>query len=193
MLTGVATSPFFSVPEKARLARLERGLTLLEELECRVVVADLPDMSPATQGIMIHASQVPSPSTLERLNARIRSWVADAPDRHLIGFASCIDNIRAGHEIRVGSVASGSVQWPAARAAELLQPDDLHPTLHGASMIAALVAEVLVREVDSFERDAVDLDVSAVAARVRERVAAKRAEFDASTETQTHESSAEQR
>ena len=39
------------LPEEKRLARLERGFALLEELECPVVVTDLPDMSAATRDL----------------------------------------------------------------------------------------------------------------------------------------------
>ena len=162
-----------AVPDEQRLKRLERGFTLLEELECRVVVADLPDMSPATRGIMLSASQVPSPATLALLNQRVRAWVAADPKRHLIGFADCVDRIRARAEIAVGPV-----HWPAERAPELLQPDDLHPTLRGAALIAGLVGEVLTREVEGLGADAFDADVSAIASRVRERVMQERREFE---------------
>jgi hypothetical protein len=162
-----------AIPEEERLPRLERGLALLDELDCEVVVADLPDMSPATRGFMLHESQVPAPATLAVLNEHLVDWVVKDERRHLVPFARCVEHIRAGTDIGVGSV-----HWPGRRASELLQEDGLHPTLPGAALIAALVGDVLSSETKGVERGAFDPDVAAIAERVRSRAEAARAELE---------------
>src|SRR5262249_14757945 len=61
--------------EDERVALLERGLKLLEDFECPLVVSDFPDMSAAI-GPMLVAEQVPKPETLARLSKRVREWAA---------------------------------------------------------------------------------------------------------------------
>jgi hypothetical protein len=150
-----------TMPEEDRAARLERGLALLAELDCPVVVGNFPDMSRAAQGLMLQESQVPERDTLVELNAIVKAWTEAAPGRLLVDLAEHIERIHAEVDIPVGS------GWKGTRAKELMQPDDLHPTLLGASMIAVMTAEALLSGIDGLPPGDFVLDVERVAERVK--------------------------
>jgi len=150
-----------TLPEEDRAARVERGLALLAELDCPVVVGNFPDMSEAAQGLMLQESQVPERNALVELNAIVKAWTEAAPNRLLVDLAEHIERIRAEVDIPVGS------GWKGTRAKELMQPDDLHPTLLGASMIAVMTAEALLSDIDGLPQEDFVLDVERVAERVK--------------------------
>ncbi|HEX6884445.1 MAG TPA: hypothetical protein VF530_13790 [Planctomycetota bacterium] len=123
--------------EEERLALLETGLALLEELECPLVVGDFPDMSAAVGG-MLMPSQMPERATLERLTARVRAWGAGRADTLVIPLAELVRALGSKDEVRIGRHV-----YPAGT--RLLQADRLHPTLEGLIAMAQLVCAELVR------------------------------------------------
>ena len=69
--TGLAEN----IPEK-RMKDFEYGLELLSKIKTPMILGDLPDMQKAV-GIMLSAHQVPTPSTLKKLNTRLREWASN--------------------------------------------------------------------------------------------------------------------
>jgi len=149
-----------SLEEDERVARLERGLSLLEELNCPVVVGNFPNME-AALGSMLSVIQIPESATLKALNDRIRAWTDQKPTRMLADLATYSDLIREERDVRVGS------GWEGKRAKELLQEDQLHPSLVGAVMIAIMTGEVLSKDVNEVETSSFDLDIEVVVERLR--------------------------
>lgn len=120
-----------------RMERFEYGLQLLDEIKCPVLVGTVPDMTPAV-GMMLAKSQVPDPESLKAINKRLREWVSKQPNRRLIDLSSFLEKVRGEEEIKFGPVV-----WPGEDAAELLFRDNLHPTIVGTSLLAALVYQDL--------------------------------------------------
>ena len=149
-----------SLEEEKRVPRLELALSLLEELKCPVVVGNFPNMD-AALGSMLSVIQIPEPPTLTALNDRIRAWTDQKPTRMLADLAAYSELIREEQDVQVGS------GWEGKRAKELLQEDQLHPSLIGAVMIAIMTGEVLSKDVKEVEANSFDSDIGAVVERVR--------------------------
>jgi hypothetical protein len=143
--------------ESQRLELLERGLALLEELECPLVLGDFPDMSAAV-GRMLTSGQVPQRATLAQLSARVRAWAAERGDAVVLPLAELVRRLGAEEPVRIGRHAFE----PGTR---LLQEDRLHPTTVGLLAIAQLVCDELVGLGLAREPDFVR-DLSALRARV---------------------------
>jgi hypothetical protein len=131
--------------ESERLELLERGLALLDELECPLVVGDFPDMSAAVGGMLI-AEQVPAPATLPLLSRRVREWAAARERTYVLPLSELVGQLGSTAEIRIGRHV-----FPAG--SKLLQPDRLHPTLDGLAAMAQLVADELVTHQLAREED----------------------------------------
>jgi len=123
--------------EEDRLALLERGLKLLGELDCPLVLADFPDMSAAV-GRMITREQLPAPATLAQLSARVHEFAAGRPRTVVLPFSKLVHRMKAEQEVVIGR----HTYPPKSR---LLQPDELHPTLEGLVAVGQLVCDELVK------------------------------------------------
>ena len=133
---------------EARLQTLELFLKWLERIETPIVLGDFPDMSPAVGG-MLSASQMPERETLERLNERIHAWAANRPHVVLIPLARMVEEIRADD-----GFTAGSRTWaPGTAAAELIQPDRLHPTEAGLEVTLHVIKTKLVERGWAVARD----------------------------------------
>lgn len=123
--------------EEDRLAMLERGLALLDELHCPLVLADFPDMSAAV-GRMIVREQLPARETLVKLSERVRAFAAGRPHTLVLPFSKLVHQMKAEQEVKIGR----HTYPPKSR---LLQPDELHPTLEGMVAVGQLVCDELVK------------------------------------------------
>jgi hypothetical protein len=123
--------------EDERLGLLERGLALLAEFECPLVLGDFPDMSAAVGG-MIAPSQMPAKATLPRLSARVREWAKARGRALVVPLSELVGELGREREVRIGR----HLFPPDAR---LLQRDQLHPTRRGLVAVAQLLASELVR------------------------------------------------
>ncbi|HVQ25080.1 MAG TPA: hypothetical protein VMV01_07880, partial [Planctomycetota bacterium] len=122
--------------EAERLELLDKGLSLLDELECPLVVGDFPDMSAAV-GKMISAAQMPELSTLPLLSKRVREWAAGRERVLVLPISELAAKLASGKEIQVGKYT-----FPAGT--RLLQRDQLHPTLEGLVAASQLAFEHLI-------------------------------------------------
>ncbi|MFN0242869.1 MAG: hypothetical protein ACKVWV_08275 [Planctomycetota bacterium] len=132
--------------DDARLAKLERGLKSLEGFECPLLVGDFADMSlalevdPQTVMVALAPQQVPSPASLERLNARLTQWAAERPNVVIAPCADVMKRLRADEEVR----ARGNI-WHKGSLEFLLQKDRLHTTLEGSIAMWICAADRLVK------------------------------------------------
>ncbi len=122
--------------ESERLELLERGLELLADIECPLVVGDFPDMSAAV-GKMLSPEQMPQTSTLPLLSKRVREWAAGRKHTYVLPLSEIVPQLHSEGEVRIGRHTFSS-------GARLLQPDQLHPTLDGLVALAQLVCDQLV-------------------------------------------------
>ena len=128
--------------EDDRLADLEDGLKLLDQLDCRIVVGDVPYMKDAIGG-MLREHQVPRPATLDKANRRIREWVAAHPNVVLVSLGDELARLEAERQ-------DGDP--------ELLQSDRLHPTVYGSAILAARILEAAVERWPDVSADQFMLD-----------------------------------
>lgn len=122
--------------ESQRLELLERGLELLTELECPLVLGDFPDMSAAV-GTMLAPAQMPARTTLPLLSRRVREWAAARPATILLSLSELVPQLASKEEIRIG-------RHRFAAGSRLLQDDHLHPTVQGLVLLAQLTGDELV-------------------------------------------------
>jgi hypothetical protein len=119
---------------EARLALLEQGLALLDQVEGPILVGDFPDMRGADPR-MLRASQVPSPGALEALNRRLAAWASARARVRIFPLAAFVAAAK-GEGIAVEHAA---VRLQLGREA-LLQGDGLHATRLGVALIAERIA-----------------------------------------------------
>jgi len=120
-----------------RRQRFDRGLHLLEQFQCPLVIGDMPDASYATNSGIISVSQVPSAAVLSSSNARLRQWAAAHTNVTILPLSQLMKNIN-GHQPVVchGRVAT------AQEAAKMVQDDHLHPTPLGAAWLALQALDI---------------------------------------------------
>jgi len=137
---GVQASP------EARLARLEKGLAMLDEIGGPMLVGDFPDMRPALAGKglfggpMISPAQIPAAETLVQLNARVDAWAKERPHVIRVPLAFFVTRLQSHEALEVRGQ-----KWSPKDSERLLQEDLLHATLEGTSALTILVMDVLER------------------------------------------------
>jgi len=146
---------------------MEKGLELLEQVECPVLVGDYPDMSPAI-GLMLSASQMPKPETLKALNERLSVWAAARPNVSVFPLAKLVDQMRSE-----GTFTVGGHRWPAGSARSLMQRDRLHPTAQGLIALAQAVAVEVAGMAPTEAKDAFEVDPEVIMDRVRASLRAR--------------------
>lgn len=130
-----------------RLALLEEGLAMLDELEGPVIVGDFPDMSAAV-GFMLSARQMPSPGALAALNERIRAWIDEREDACHFPLARLTVDMKAGRALEIAGHT-----WEADEVGKLISPDELHPTAHGLVALAQQTGAILAANHDDVSSD----------------------------------------
>jgi hypothetical protein len=145
---------------------LERALSALQPLVdtgVPIVLGDLPDMRDAVDGGMLSPAMVPEPECLERLNARIRTWVTERPSVALLDLSDVVRRTLEGKP-----VSACNRDWCEADLGPLMQKDRLHPTLNGMLAVVAAALECADRRTEGATSQGFDLDP----ARVRRRLGA---------------------
>ena len=128
-----------------RAQHFEKGLKLLEQIPCPLVVGDIPDVSSATNlGILIPA-MVPSAAARNAANKRLREWVAAHAQVSLMPLAESVKTATSDKPL----TWHGQV-FPAEKNAEVTQDDRLHPTPWGASLLALGILDALVVQNPNF-------------------------------------------
>lgn len=119
---------------RQRMAGLEAGLAELERLDVPLLVGDIPNVSPAV-GVILSASMVPDEATIAAMNRRIADWARGRSDTRVFPLADLLEALYANRAFDV----DGQHLEAGARD-EMLQADQLHPTLRGLVAIGALIA-----------------------------------------------------
>lgn len=120
-----------------RLARFDQGLKFLESLPYPLVVGDLPDASGAV-GKILSPKQVPGSNVLAAANVRLAAWAASRTNVFVISLANFMRAAAQDEpvEAKHNTFAAGTTR-------RLLQPDGLHPTTAGCSVLALAILEAV--------------------------------------------------
>jgi len=163
--------------ETRRALDVDDALEKLEQLECPVLLGDLPDMSIALEGNyfgrpMISPEMIPAKETLAKINERLNEWAESRKNTHVVPLASLLKKIQSGEDIQLRNVL-----YEPENLEELLQADLLHLTAEGSMALCLLVGDVLVRNFESIGPEDFVFDREKSMARLRE-LARKKQEAD---------------
>lgn len=124
--------------DQDRLDHFEKGLKMLESIECPLVVGDIPDASAAVNR-MISLREMPSGKVRTAANRRLKEWAAQ---HKRVTVVSLADFMRAATANKAITVHGFSFDDGTSRA--LLQRDRLHPSLRGCAALAISILDALV-------------------------------------------------
>lgn len=142
-----------------RFSLLRTGCALADQLECPIVVGDIPDMS-ASVGSMLRAEQVPSREELRALNKHLYAWAAERPHVHVIPLSAWIDTLNNEKPI----VVEG---WKRTfKKGELMQDDKLHANEKGLALLAIKCLETLVVRYPTVDRRDLVMNLEALTKKV---------------------------
>jgi hypothetical protein len=121
--------------QAARLARLQIGLDLLDQVKCPMVVGDLPDVHGAARR-MISPRQIPPVKVLDELDAAVARWAAARPRVHMFPLRKIVAAMKEnGVEL---PLAHGVLATPPGG---LMQGDHLHATRLGMAYLGMQLQE----------------------------------------------------
>ena len=147
-----------------RMRMLDVGLAVLDTYDGPIIVGDIPDMSGAI-GRMLSRAQVPRPDALAALNARIQAWVEERPRARLFPLAEIIDNLGKGEPFAIGEH-----HWDRQMLAQVLQRDQLHPTIDGQIALIQVLAEIIAQDEELSSRmPALESDHETLKARIQKK------------------------
>lgn len=125
--------------EEKKRGNFEKGLKLLEDFICPVLVGDIPDVASAAEHVPMLRFVLPSGAMRIWANERVRAWVDErnlTRPTLLIPLADAVAAQMAGTPLRIGDREYQTVG--------LLQEDHLHPTFDGQVMLCRLVQQTLI-------------------------------------------------
>ena len=121
--------------DKDRLQRFEKGLKLLEAVQCPLVLGDIPDASGASND-MLPADQIPSVEAMSAANRRLKEWAAIHKQVVIVSLSGFMRAAMADRALTVHGYT-----LPAAKTSVLLQSDKLHPSPPGCAVLALAILD----------------------------------------------------
>ena len=123
--------------EKDRLLRFEKGLKLLESVQCPLVLGDIPDASGASND-MLPADQIPSAETMSAANRRLKEWAAPRRQVVIVSLSGFMRTAMADQALTIHGHT-----LPEGKTRDLLQSDKLHPSALGSAVLALAILDAL--------------------------------------------------
>jgi hypothetical protein len=123
--------------DQLRLQRFEKGLKILEPIECPLVIGDIPDASAALEG-MLTADQIPTSLAMAAANRRLRVWAAARKQTVVVPLTTFMRTVVSNQELSVHDHT-----FPAGKTRVLLQSDMLHPSAPGCAVLAVTILDAL--------------------------------------------------
>jgi hypothetical protein len=120
-----------------RLQRFERGLKLLEDVQCPLIVGDIPDASAAVNR-MLGPDEIPSEQVRSNANRRLKEWAAGRKQVVLFDLANIMSAAASNQVLSVHGLSLA-----AGKTRALLQNDMLHPSARGCAVLAVAVVDSL--------------------------------------------------
>jgi hypothetical protein len=131
VLIGVDYLFWFGYGKKTmeeRLSGLDIGFEVLEEIECRILLGDLPDGNDATA--ISDKSKIPTPEEIRELNQKIHAWAAARDHVQILPLYEWHQQVLRGEDAT--AFGDSGILDPAV----VLQKDGLHPSNEGMGCIA---------------------------------------------------------
>ena len=129
-----------------RTARLDKGLKLLDSIECAVIVGTLPDMSGANK-LMLPPSAIPSKDELEKINAKIANWSKTNKKIILVPLSDWVYKMKNSKEIEIFG------EKKIFPTDDVMQADMLHPSKKGLIVVTILCIQELLKNVKGFSNN----------------------------------------
>jgi len=124
--------------DEERLQRFEKGLKLVEAIECPLILGDIPDASAAANG-MLRPDQFPARRRCLLPNRRLQEWAAG---RKQVGIVRLSDFMRTATANQALTIHGHT--WRAGTTRSLLQNDKLHPSTRGCAAITLAIMDALL-------------------------------------------------
>jgi hypothetical protein len=121
-----------------RLQQFERGLKLLEAVECPLILGDIPDASGASQD-MLTPDLIPSAKAMAAANQRLREWAASRKQVVIVPLSKFMRSAMANQSISIHGRA-----FAEGKSRALLQDDRLHPTPTGCAVLALTMLDAFL-------------------------------------------------
>lgn len=123
------------LPDNERPARFEKGLKLLEAVQCPLILGDIPDASSATNGLLT-ADEIPSAQVRLAANQRLKEWAGTRPQVVIVPLSDFLREVTANKGLRIHTsvLADG-------KTSGLLQEDRLHPNPRGCAVLALAILD----------------------------------------------------
>lgn len=119
-----------------RMQRLERGLKYLEDLQCPVIVGDIPDASSATD--ILSGDEIPSRKVLRSANRRLREWASKRPQVMIVPLSEFMRAAKSG-----AALTCHHRVLAVGKTRSLLQRDQLHPSQRGCAALALALLDAI--------------------------------------------------
>jgi len=126
--------------DQDRLDHFEKGLKLLESVECPLIIGDIPDASAAVYR-MLSPREMPSAATRAAANRRLKEWAAQHKQVTVVPLAEFMRVVTANKALTVHGYALA-----AGTTRALLQPDRLHPSQRGCAILADSILDAFVAD-----------------------------------------------
>jgi hypothetical protein len=123
--------------QQRRLALQQKGLSLLERLDAKLLLGDYPDMTGAARR-MLPAHFVPKPDTRKKLNERLAAWAQKRGNVLVFPLSQFATDART--KTQVFAYGERKVSFPKL---SLLQSDRLHATRLGMVILVHHLGQAL--------------------------------------------------
>lgn len=122
----------------ARLRHLEKGLKLLEPVQCTLLLGDIPDASGASRD-MLSPSMIPSAQEISAANRRLTEWAGLRKNVVIVPLSKLMKAAAGDQAFTVHGHT-----LPAGQTRAMLQRDGLHPSATGCAVLAVAIMDALV-------------------------------------------------
>ncbi len=124
--------------EDDRLKHFDKGLKLLEEVECPLILGDIPDASAAVNR-MLSPQEMPSPETRMTANRRLKEWAARQRQVTVVPLADFMSAVAANK-----AWSGHGYTFARGTTRALLQEDRLHPSQRGCAVLAVSILDAFL-------------------------------------------------
>jgi hypothetical protein len=121
--------------DQDRMDHFEKGLKLLESIECPLVIGDIPDASAAVNR-MLSPREMPSPKARAAANRRLKEWAAQHKQVTVVPVAEFMRAVAANEALAVHGH-----DLAAGKTRALLQGDRLHPSQRGCAILTVSILD----------------------------------------------------
>ena len=118
-----------------RLKRFEKGLKMLETVQCPLVIGDIPDASGASEDIL-GPEQIPSVKAMGAANRRLKEWAASRANVVIVSLSAFMRSAMANEAL---TIRGHTLEKGKTRT--LLQSDRLHPSSHGCAVMTLAILD----------------------------------------------------